>query len=64
MAANAVISPEEEIVFEEKTQLARKSLKVQKPKLTPKPAGRKQRVKEMLATVFEGREEFLGRTPD
>jgi hypothetical protein len=64
MAANAVISPEEEIVFEEKTQLARKSLKVQEPKLTPKPAGRKQRVKEMLATVFEGREEFLGRTPD
>lgn len=29
-----------------------------------KPAGWKQRVRELLIAIFEGREEFLGWTPD
>ncbi|MFZ0294485.1 MAG: hypothetical protein WAL52_12835 [Candidatus Sulfotelmatobacter sp.] len=58
MAANPIIAPEEEIVFEEK------ALKVHQPKLTPKAVGPKQRVKDILVKIFEGREEFLGWTPD
>lgn len=58
MAASPVIAPEEEIVFEKKT------LKVREPKLTAKAVSRKQRVKDTLAKLFEGREEFLGWTPD
>jgi hypothetical protein len=58
MAASPIIAPEEEMAFEEKT------LKVYERKLTPKPLGPKQRVKDMLVTIFEGREEFLGWTPD
>ena len=54
MAARPIITPEEEIAFEQKT------LKVHESKLTPKPVGPRQRVKDMLVPIFKGHEEFLG----
>jgi len=49
------IAPEVEIPVEKKP-LIRVS--------EPKPAGPKQRVRDLLVAIFEGHEEFLGWTPD
>jgi len=58
MAANPIISPEEELAVEKKT------LKVCEPKAKPRPRGPKQPVRDLLFEIFEGHEEFLGLTPD
>ncbi len=34
------------------------------PELPPKEIDRKQRIRNLLFTIFEGHEEFLGWTPD
>lgn len=54
MAANPQIVPQMELVVETKT------MKVSEPK----PAGLKQRVRDLLVDIFAGHQEFLGWTPE
>jgi hypothetical protein len=54
MAANPNIAPQITLAFEKKNTQGREL------KLT----GLKQRIRSMLAEIFEGHEEFLGWTPN
>ncbi|MFZ0797202.1 MAG: hypothetical protein WCA13_19835 [Terriglobales bacterium] len=62
MAASPRVAPPVEPGFENKT------LKLCEPKHKPKPkpktAGQKPRVRDLVAEIFEGYEEFLGCAPD
>jgi hypothetical protein len=62
MAASPRVAPQVEPGFEKKT------LKLCEPKHSSKPrpkaAGQKPRVRDMVAEIFEGYEEFLGCTPN
>ncbi len=38
--------------------------KISEPPYAPKPTNLKQRVRDLLITIFKGHEEYLGWTPD
>ena len=62
MAASPRIAPQVEPVFEKKTlKLCQPQ---HKPKPRPKTAGQKPQVRDVVAEIFEGYEEFLGCTPN
>jgi len=50
-------TPVEEIVEETEERIP-------SPELPPDEIGWKQRIRNLLVTIFEGHEEFLGWTPD
>jgi hypothetical protein len=50
------LTPEPEIMAEPEPVYLREP--------APQPPGRKQRVRELLITIFKGHEEYLGLTPD
>ncbi len=56
-----IIAPEEEPLVETRPAPIRTK---PAPVDAPKPAGRKQRVRDLLVAIFEGHEEFLGWTPE
>ncbi len=48
------------------TPVAAEPMTVEESELAaePEPAGRTQRIRDLLVTIFAGHEEFLGWTPD
>jgi hypothetical protein len=56
MAASPKITPQVEHNFETRI--------IKTYERGPKPPGRKQRIRVLLAEIFEEHEEFLGWTPD
>jgi len=62
MAASPRIAPQVEPVFEKKT--LKLCAPQHKPKPRPKTAGQKPQVRDMVAEIFQGYEEFLGCTPN
>ncbi|HKM85460.1 MAG TPA: hypothetical protein VJW96_04585 [Terriglobales bacterium] len=62
MAASPCVAPQVKPVFKKRT------LELCEPKHNPKPRpktiGQKPRVRDLVAEIFEGYEEFLGCTPD
>jgi hypothetical protein len=58
--AATIVAPEVESPVEEKRPPVDEPASVE----DPKPAGWKQRARDLLVAIFKGHEEFLGWTPD
>lgn len=58
MAANPKTVPQVKLHVE------RQTLEIVESKSESKPASARQRIREILLKIFEGHQDFLGRTPD